>query len=686
MVQKKENKFINILGFSLLLIMYMSAAVLTVFVARDQSVITIFGGEMRVTQFTGVISTVANACLIFLVVLFNKPGFITSVLIIMVQFPTIILSIFKAGTLSSIPGFFSNFFTLITIIMIYTRSRKIKKYQESEVEYLKEQQKLSERLFEQTATALVNAIDAKDTYSHGHSLRVAEYSEKIARRMGKSEEEIRKIYYSALLHDVGKIGIDDSIINKNGKLTAEEYDVIKQHPSMGNQILASISEYPYLSLGAHYHHERYDGKGYPDGLKGDDIPEIARIISVADSYDAMTSTRSYREALPQPLVREEIVKGSGTQFDPEIARIMQRMIDEDFEYMMRERRAVKEFSWKNGLDCDGYKSMVSDSVLMVPAICKMRLKLELDKIQGEESGCCIVFFDASDGRVHTTERAIEEMSYFEFFILWLDGRIENLNCREIQSSVKEETESTDLEEGEYEICGVKVRDHMLVTVNDGKTIMEHIIALPDSQRFVYAALTGKHCHVYDTHLDRGQEFVPKDYIPRIAPEISYIDVPAGDIPNIQIDSYRTDSTEGIEVVDGMQFTFHMMSLPTAKLIWHCAYIVLFYSADKNVNGAGYCEYAFVRLDGEHWDNAGKAKNELIVRDDEFVGWNKWKEENKKGVDCVVTFERKGNRVTVRSKNQGLEIENTTVLMEEPIHLYAAITGDQCAITNIQIKK
>ena len=168
------------------------------------------------------------------------------------------------------------------------------------------------RLFEQTATSLANAIDAKDEYTRGHSTRVAEYSKKIAEQAGKSPSECEDIYYVALLHDVGKIGISEAIINKDGKLTDEEYEEMKKHPVVGNQILSGITEYPYLSIGAHYHHERYDGKGYPDRLKGEDIPEIARIISVADAYDAMTSKRSYRKSIPQVMVREEIVKGSGT--------------------------------------------------------------------------------------------------------------------------------------------------------------------------------------------------------------------------------------------------------------------------------------------------------------------------------------------------------------------------------------
>ncbi len=139
-----------------------------------------------------------------------------------------------------------------------------------------------------------------------------------------------------LLHDVGKIGIPDSIINKPGKLTDEEYDVIKRHPVIGSQILKNINEMPKLSIGARWHHERYDGTGYPDGLAGEEIPEEARIIAVADSYDAMSSNRSYHGIFPQSKIREEIVFGSGTQFDPRFADIMLKMIDEDEKYTMRE--------------------------------------------------------------------------------------------------------------------------------------------------------------------------------------------------------------------------------------------------------------------------------------------------------------------------------------------------------------
>ncbi|MCR4650373.1 MAG: HD-GYP domain-containing protein [Lachnospiraceae bacterium] len=198
------------------------------------------------------------------------------------------------------------------------------------------------KLSDQVMLALSSAVDAKDTYTNGHAMRVAEYATEIADRLGKSDEELEAIYCAALLHDVGKIGISDEIINKPGKLTEEEYDIIKQHTVIGSGILDEISELPELSIGAHWHHERYDGKGYPNGLSGEDIPENARIICVADCYDAMTSNRSYRKALEQEVVRNEIKKGIGTQFDPKIAEIMLDMIDEDIGYNMREKEEYGE--------------------------------------------------------------------------------------------------------------------------------------------------------------------------------------------------------------------------------------------------------------------------------------------------------------------------------------------------------
>lgn len=196
----------------------------------------------------------------------------------------------------------------------------------------------NERMLIHIVQTLAETIDAKDTYTKGHSSRVAMYSKEIARRFGYDKSAQNDIYIIGLLHDIGKIGIPDSVINKPGKLTDEEFEIIKKHPVIGANILSKITEKPELSLGAKWHHEKYNGKGYPDGLAGEEIPEQARIVAVADAYDAMTSCRSYRDPIPQEVVKNEILNGSGTQFDPQFANIMLEIISEDKDYNLREKK------------------------------------------------------------------------------------------------------------------------------------------------------------------------------------------------------------------------------------------------------------------------------------------------------------------------------------------------------------
>lgn len=195
----------------------------------------------------------------------------------------------------------------------------------------------NENLFLHVVESLAQSIDAKDSYTNGHSGRVAEYSREIAKRAGYSTAQLSNIYMMALLHDVGKIGVPDAVINKPDRLTDEEFDLIKKHPVIGAQILNNIKEMPELYSAARWHHERYDGGGYPDGLKGENIPEEIRIITVADAYDAMTSNRSYRNLMTQETVKAELEKCKGHQFDPRFADIMLNMMDEDVNYDMREK-------------------------------------------------------------------------------------------------------------------------------------------------------------------------------------------------------------------------------------------------------------------------------------------------------------------------------------------------------------
>ncbi len=552
-----------------------------------------------------------------------------------------------------------------------------------------EEQKNARRLFEQTATALVNAIDAKDKYTHGHSARVAEYSKKIAEFAGMSKSECEEIYYVALLHDVGKIGIPEQIINKEGRLTDEEYAIIKQHTILGAQILHSISEYPNLSIGAQSHHERYDGKGYPERLKGEDIPVYARIISVADAYDAMTSKRSYRDAIPQQTVREEIIKGSGTQFDPKYAKIIQHLIDLDSDYSMKEGTEVKELAGRDELLCGKYREARSEGILLTPEIRTIKFKAgPLDK-KSPGGQPALILFDSLDARYHDTEKEIKELNYFEYAEIWLDGSNNCKGARKIQVeeylSEKPEIKETTPGITAYEMEAVKFKDHVMIRIDNGSKLLRLIVALPDSTRYAYISLTGVKCRLFDVNIEQSEESVNEKYIPRIAEEISYIMGPAGDIPNVQIDGYRTDATEGIPVRDGMKITFHTMSLPTARLVWHCAFVDLFYASDRKPNGEDFKEYALIRLDGEGWEADGTAENVTIVnKDDDFIDWEAWKQYNKKGYDCTVYFERDGNKITTMTENMGISIKIITTVLDEAEDVYVALTGDQCAITNIRI--
>jgi len=191
-------------------------------------------------------------------------------------------------------------------------------------------------LFMGVLHALTRSIDAKDAYTRGHSQRVAELSRDLARKIGLSDEQCERVYLSGLLHDVGKIGVPEAVLCKPGRLTAEEFAAIKKHPEIGAQILGNIRQLQDIIPGVLYHHERWDGKGYPHSIAGETVPLMGRIIAVADSFDAMSSTRTYRPALPLQTVLEEIKRCGGAQFDPTLAKLFVTL---DFTHYLK---AVEE--------------------------------------------------------------------------------------------------------------------------------------------------------------------------------------------------------------------------------------------------------------------------------------------------------------------------------------------------------
>ena len=212
----------------------------------------------------------------------------------------------------------------ITWFITRTQTQKTLIKQKLELEYAKKQIKMGN----ETILSIARTVDAKDSNTSEHSFRVSQYSLAIAKRLDYSEEKCENLRQMALLHDIGKIGIPDAILNKPGKLTDEEYEIMKTHVIRGGEILKDFTMIDNVSVGALYHHEKYDGSGYCHGLKGEEIPLDARIIGIADAFDAMTANRVYRKQLDLDFVIAELKRCSGTQFDPKLVDILLALIDE----------------------------------------------------------------------------------------------------------------------------------------------------------------------------------------------------------------------------------------------------------------------------------------------------------------------------------------------------------------------
>ena len=485
-------------------------------------------------------------------------------------------------------------------------------------------------MLEQTVTSLVGAADAKDGYVHGHSVRVAECAKKLAELKGMDESTCRDIFFALLLH---KVGIE-----------------------------------------------------VPDGLKGAGLPDLDKILAVAESYDQMLIGRSEQGQLLQQKIREEFIKGTGTQYDSEYARLMIHIIDMDSESDMKEREESRELEKKEVIG--SAQSIVADGILINADMTTVRLTVESDcdipDIAPEPS---LILFDSLDGKAHTDEGDIKEFLFFKYGEIWFNGRTMTSGARKMETR-STKTRSMELEqENRFKIEAVRVKDHALIRVIAQTQVNEIIVALPDSSRFMYIGLAGENLRFSQVSVEKSGESVPSDFIPRIAEEISYIDGPVGDIPNVQVDGFRTDSSKGILINDGMVVRFHTKSLPTARLVWHCPYINIFSSDDGQVNGENYRDFSFVRLDGEHWENDSSCKTEITVsKDSTFGGWDAWQNYNKEGYDCTVTFGVEGKTITILTDNAGIRVESRSKLPDSAGTIYAALTGDQVAITDIRIRR
>ena len=229
---------------------------------------------------------------------------------------------------------FLSLFTAIAMMQYHRVSLLEQSYQEELSREVEKQTKVAndradklETLSQEIVQTLAVTIDAKDKYTNGHSFRVSRYSMALARSLGWPEEEIQSLGREGLLHDIGKIGVPDVVLNKPGRLTDEEFSIIKSHTIIGDEILNQSGNLREAAQVARHHHERFDGRGYPDHLKGEEIPLHARTVAIADAYDAMRSDRIYRKGLPPETIRGEMIRGSGTQFDPELLNAFLDLMD-----------------------------------------------------------------------------------------------------------------------------------------------------------------------------------------------------------------------------------------------------------------------------------------------------------------------------------------------------------------------
>ena len=553
-----------------------------------------------------------------------------------------------------------------------------------EIQNMEGEKKRMQRVFDQTAKAFVSAVEKKDEYAKGKAVKVAEYARKITARCGLDEEHCNKAYYAALLHDVGLIGIPDSVINNEVNPDKEDIEAFRQRPVIGKEILSNITEYPFLSTGAYYSHERFNGTGYPEGLKGENIPEIARIIAVADAYVTMTTKKRYREANPDFIAREAFVKGAGEEFDPEFAELMVKIIDEETKDKDYDDVSLVETQ----ISCNEYRSNISMGILIGGNISRIRFKSEpAADVPNGFSAPSIVLFDSYDRRVHENKKAINAYKYQEYGEIWFDDHYivtEARNLREVKLDKTDKYEA--LEQGYYEIICGKYDDHVKIIMRSADYEKEDVIALMDGASSVYIGITGEYCNISDITIEETGEVVDENYIPRISEEISYIDHLESDLKNIQISQTRSVSTEGVEIRNKLRLKFHTMSLAAANFIWHCPYVVIYSSDDGEIDGEGYHEYALIKINGESDIKKEYADNNLIMKKrDRFPGWEEWKRRNKDGMECEILISKKGNSIVTTTENLGIRIENTTTINENPSKVYVALTGDRCVLTDIRVR-
>ena len=617
---------------------------------------------------------------------FNRVIFISLILFIVVPVVTGVIQIFTYG-LSLVNISMVLVALSLYIFAYFDINESVEKAHKEELSDLDEERKSMRTLFEETAKALAEATEARDIFRKGRSLRVAGRAKRIAEAAGKDPRDTYSIYYAAMLHNAGISGLSDEEMKRYDTDGIEDEEIIKKKAVTGGAILSNITRFPDLKIAALYGSERYDGKGFPEGKKGEEIPEIARIVSVAEGYEEMNSRKRERDPFPPAMIREEFVKEAGSKYDPEYARIMVELMDQEAKLEMSAEPGEKDDKLPAPvLDCPEYRKSISKGVDITSEIVRITFDCDTDPDSEKRGGPSLILYDSFDARVHDSLHLIRATNYLEYGEAWFDGHIISTDARNMEAETVEKTEDAAAgQENKYEIIAGRYEDHVLLRLAGPKGESIVTVALRDSTRSAYLALTGQWCHLTNIHVEKTGEITKDGDIRRIAGIISYIDRIESDLPNLQIDRSRSASTVGIPIKKRLVLKFHTRSLPTAHLVWHCPYIMLFSSDDAKVGGEGYHEYEMIKLNGENNGSNEYAESHFVLKRDEFEDWETWKERNKAGMECEVGFVKRGNRIIMTTENMGISIQETITVKDDAKEVYAAISGDQVALTDIRIE-
>lgn len=518
---------------------------------------------------------------------------------------------------------FLYFFTYLDVNDAVEKAHRI------EIQSLKTEQKNVENIFYQLALAF-----AKTQNISIHSAQVAR---RIAQKAGKSEEDCDKIYYATFLCEAGP------------------------------EALSCIKDYPYL-----YQTALYVGKDYDASL-----PEYSRIITVAKDYDKMINDPT----VPPFFVRDYFLREAGHKYDPAFANIVVRILDEGTNSGFFEK-AVKNL--ESEIVCHDYRENISMGI----EISRNYTDISFDCLSLEDkkafSAPSIIVFDSYDKQVQTSPETINSNKYLEYGEIWFDQHYISTGARNIE--IRNQAELSESGSNSYKITACRYEDHLLIKMQSPEKCFDTILALPSASKSAYIGITGENIKITNIKTQLSEKKAGENDIPRIAEKINYIDRMESDIPNLQISKPLEAFTKGIEIKDKMNIYFHTQSLPDANLIWHCPYILLYYSDDQLVHGKNYREYAMVKFDGESNEEYDFAKNDFVIKKtDSFKSWEEWEKQNKAGYESQIEFFKSGNQITLRTQNKGIYIQNTTILKDGNKEVYLALSGDQVALTDIRIR-